>query len=129
MSVPRCCIICGCSGKNNMSHFEEEEEEDGGIIFHSSHRMMMIESLHLRGRHLHALRESLGHLHVLRETNVELKVAMEGSLSHVVNNNTGDATRRAGTMLMKATIAKTYRRNKEQRAVVDACKCVQRDNI
>jgi len=126
MPVPSC-IICGCSGKNSMSHYEEEGE--GSIIFQSSHRMMMLESLHLQGKPLHMLRESLGHLRVLRETNGELKVAMEGSLSHVVNNNTGDASRRSGTMLMKASIAKTYRRNKDQRAVVDACKCVQRDNI
>ena len=126
MPVPSC-IICGCSGKNSMSHYEEEGE--GSIIFQSSHRMMMLESLHLQGKPLHMLRESLGHLRVLRETNSELKVAMEGSLSHVVNNNTGDASRRSGTMLMKASIAKTYRRNKDQRAVVDACKCVQRDNI
>lgn len=126
-TVPRC-IICG-SGKNSMSHYEEEEEEGGGIIFQSSHRMLILDSLHLQGRHLHALRESLGHLRVLRETNSELKAAMEGSLSHVVNNNTGDANRRAGTMLMKASIAKTYRRNKDQRAVLDACMCVQRDNI
>lgn len=127
MPVPSC-IICGCSGKNSMSHYEEEEGE-GGIIFHSSHRVMMLESLHLQGKPLHVLRESLGHLRVLRETNDELKVAMEGSLSHVVNNNTGDASRRAGAMLLKASIAKTYRRNKDQRAVLDACKCVQRDNI